>query len=39
MKREEAKARPSGLAEAPDGSLYISDMVSGRVWRIVYRGR
>lgn len=38
MKREEAKARPSGLAQGPDGTIYISDLVKGRIWRIVYRG-
>jgi glucose/arabinose dehydrogenase len=34
MKREEAKARPAGLAQAPDGSLYISDLVKGKIWRV-----
>jgi glucose/arabinose dehydrogenase len=38
MKPEEAKFRPAGLAQAPDGSLYISDLVKGRIWRVVYRG-
>jgi glucose/arabinose dehydrogenase len=38
VKREEAKARPAGLAQAPDGSVYISDLVKGKIWRIVYRG-
>jgi glucose/arabinose dehydrogenase/mono/diheme cytochrome c family protein len=33
-----AKHRPSGLAVGPDGSLYISDDVSGRIYRIVYQG-
>jgi glucose/arabinose dehydrogenase len=28
--------RPVGLAEGPDGSLYISDSQHGRIWRIVY---
>lgn len=32
----EAKYRPCGLAEGPDGSLYICDSMKGRVWRIVY---
>jgi len=31
-----AKFRPCGLAEGPDGSLYIVDSQKGRVWRIVY---
>lgn len=34
----DAVARPDGLAQAPDGSLYISDSQKGRVWRVVYRG-
>lgn len=28
--------RPCGLAEGPDGSLYISDSQHGRVWRVMY---
>jgi mono/diheme cytochrome c family protein len=28
--------RPCGLAEGPDGSLYIADSQHGRIWRIVY---
>lgn len=28
--------RPCGLAEGPDGSLYISDSQHGRIWRIMY---
>jgi glucose/arabinose dehydrogenase/mono/diheme cytochrome c family protein len=34
----EAVHRPSGLAVGPDGSLYVSDDVHGRIYRIVYRG-
>lgn len=30
--------RPSGLAAGPDGSLYISDDVHGRIWRVTYHG-
>jgi glucose/arabinose dehydrogenase len=33
----DAVHRPVGVAEGPDGSLYISDDVGGRVWRIVYK--
>jgi glucose/arabinose dehydrogenase/mono/diheme cytochrome c family protein len=32
-----AAHRPSGLAVGPDGSMYVSDDVSGRIYRIVYR--
>lgn len=32
----DAKHRPMGLAEGPDGSLYISDSVDGTIWRILY---
>jgi len=28
--------RPCGLAEGPDGSLYIADSQHGRIWRVVY---
>jgi len=30
--------RPSGLAVGPDGSLFVSDDVGGRIYRIVYQG-
>ena len=38
--KEPGKAafRPSGLAVGPDGALYISDDVHGRIWRVVYKG-
>jgi glucose/arabinose dehydrogenase/mono/diheme cytochrome c family protein len=35
---EKAEHRPSGLAVGPDGALYISDDVRGRVYRITYHG-
>jgi len=35
----EALARPDGLAQAPDGSLYVTDSQKGKVWRILYTGR
>ena len=31
----DAAFRPTGLAEGPDGSLYVSDSVRGRIWRII----
>jgi glucose/arabinose dehydrogenase len=33
-----ARHRPVGIAEGPDGSLYISDDQNGRIWRIIYVG-
>ncbi|MGH8181482.1 MAG: c-type cytochrome, partial [Steroidobacteraceae bacterium] len=33
-----AAHRPSGLAVGPDGSLYVSDDVRGRIYKIVYQG-
>jgi glucose/arabinose dehydrogenase/cytochrome c553 len=34
----DAVYRPMGLAEGPDGSLYISESNKGKIWRIMYRG-
>lgn len=34
---EPAAHRPTGLAEGPDGSLYVSDDRGGRIYRIFYR--
>lgn len=34
----DATYRPCGLAEGPDGSLYIVDSQKGRLWRIFYYG-
>jgi glucose/arabinose dehydrogenase len=28
--------RPVGLAQGPDGSLYVSDDSGGRIWKISY---
>jgi glucose/arabinose dehydrogenase/mono/diheme cytochrome c family protein len=33
-----AAFRPTGLAMAPDGALYISDDVHGRIWRVTAQG-
>lgn len=35
----QAKYRPCGLAQGPDGALYVSDDKAGRVWKIVYEGK
>jgi glucose/arabinose dehydrogenase len=34
----DAKYRPMGLAEGPDGSLYISESRKGKIWRILFTG-
>lgn len=34
----DAEFRPTGLAQAPDGSLYVSDSVQGRIWQIFHIG-
>jgi glucose/arabinose dehydrogenase len=34
-----AKHRPVGVAEGPDGSLYISDDRGGRIWRVIFVGK
>lgn len=31
--------RPTGLAVGADGSLYISDSVQGRIWRVIYNDK
>ena len=38
MNRDDAVYRPSGIAEGPDGSVYISNDKTGRIWRVMYRG-
>jgi glucose/arabinose dehydrogenase len=32
-----ARHRPVGLAEGPDGALYVTDDVRGRIWKVTYR--
>lgn len=38
MSPADALARPSGTAQGPDGSLYITESVRGKVWRVFYKG-
>lgn len=35
----DAISRPTGLAVGPDGSLYVTDSVKGKIWRIMYNKR
>jgi glucose/arabinose dehydrogenase len=35
----EARYRPMGLAEGPEGALYIADSQEGRIWRVTYPGK
>ena len=38
MSQSDAHFRPNGVAEAPQGALYISDSQHGRIWRVTYTG-
>ncbi len=35
---DQAEYRPTGLAEGPDGTLFISDSRKGKIWRVMYTG-
>jgi len=35
--RGSGNRRPVGLAQGPDGALYITDDAGGRVWKVVAR--
>ena len=39
MSPADAAARPNGTAVGPDGSLYVTESVQGKTWRIVYKGQ
>ena len=34
----DAEYRPTGLAVGPEGSLYVSESTSGKIWKIMYTG-
>ncbi len=34
----DAAHRPMGIAIGPDGSMYFSDSVKGRIWKVTYKG-
>ncbi|MBM3442411.1 MAG: c-type cytochrome [Bacteroidetes bacterium] len=38
MYTSDAKYRPSGLAQGPDGSIYVTESEKGKVWRIMFKG-
>lgn len=34
----QARYRPMGLSEGPDGSLYLSESKQGKIWRVMFTG-
>ncbi len=39
MNPNDAVARADGVAQGPDGSLYITDSQKGRIWRVIYQSK
>ena len=37
MSPTDALARADGVAEAPDGTLFITDSQNGKIWHVFYR--
>jgi glucose/arabinose dehydrogenase len=35
---DRAAHRPTGIAQGPDGSIYIADDMGGRIWKVTYKG-
>lgn len=38
VKMADAKYRPMGLSEGPDGALYMSDSKQGKIWCVAFKG-
>jgi glucose/arabinose dehydrogenase len=38
MNPADAVARPNGTAVGPDGSMYVTESVKGKTWRLIYKG-
>jgi glucose/arabinose dehydrogenase len=38
MSPADAAARPNGTAQGPDGSIYITESINGKTWRVIYKG-
>ncbi|MES1255152.1 MAG: sorbosone dehydrogenase [Acidobacteriota bacterium] len=36
--RNDAVAKPNGVAQGPDGSIYVVESNKGKIWRILYKG-
>jgi glucose/arabinose dehydrogenase len=35
---DRAAHRPTGIAQGPDGAIYIADDMGGRIWKVTYKG-
>ncbi len=38
MNPADAKHRPMGLAQGPDGALYVTSSTTGKIWKVMYYG-
>ena len=39
MQPNDAVARADGVAEGPDGTLYIAESQRGKIWRVIFKGQ
>jgi glucose/arabinose dehydrogenase len=39
MNPTDAVARADGIAQAPDGSIFVTDSEKGKIWRVIYNGK